>query len=245
MKFDPRSRITNLMSWNRSPRLRARLRACCTVHSPVGFAVTPPRCIRRVPCSINTRTYSLFSSTVSDVQEVDGEDPGGLGVQELPPGRARAARRWIDARGMQDLPDGGRRDCHAEFVSSPWMRRCPHSGFSFARRTTRRVMPGPVGGRPGVRCLLVSYLPAASLRCQASSVAGVIGKISAQRPRGMSRASAANHTRSAGSYRTRRRGGAAPRSRGGARAAQHPSPGPCGISGQRGRVSGELAGRRS
>jgi hypothetical protein len=23
----------------------------CTVHSPVGFAVTPPRCIGRVPCS--------------------------------------------------------------------------------------------------------------------------------------------------------------------------------------------------
>ena len=48
------------------------------------------------------------------VQEVDREDPGGLGVQELPPGRARAARRRIDARGMQDLPDGGRRDRHAE-----------------------------------------------------------------------------------------------------------------------------------
>jgi hypothetical protein len=27
------------------------------------------------------------------VQEVDGEDPGGLGVQELPPGRACASRR--------------------------------------------------------------------------------------------------------------------------------------------------------
>jgi hypothetical protein len=26
------------------------LRACCTVRSPAGFAVTPPRCIRRVPC---------------------------------------------------------------------------------------------------------------------------------------------------------------------------------------------------
>src|ERR1019366_5492749 len=38
---------------------------CCTVHSPVGLAVTPPRCIRRLPCSMNTRTYSLLSSTVS------------------------------------------------------------------------------------------------------------------------------------------------------------------------------------
>ena len=64
-------------------------------------------------------------------------------------------------------------------------------------------MPGDVGGRPGLRRLLVSYLAAASLRCQASSVAGVTGKISVQRLRGRSRASAANHTRSAGSYRTR------------------------------------------
>ena len=30
-------------------KLRARLRTCCMVHSPVGFAVTSPRCIRRVP----------------------------------------------------------------------------------------------------------------------------------------------------------------------------------------------------
>ncbi len=60
-----------------------------------------------------------------------------------------------------------------------------------------------VGGRPGLRRLLVSYLPAASLRCQASSVAGVTGKTSLQHPRGTSRASAASQARSAGSYRTR------------------------------------------
>ena len=42
VKFDPRSRIRNLISPDRSPGLRARLRACCTVHSPAGFAVTPP-----------------------------------------------------------------------------------------------------------------------------------------------------------------------------------------------------------
>jgi hypothetical protein len=88
-------------------------------------------------------------------------------------------------------------------VSSPWIRRCPHSGFSFARRTTRRAILGTVGGRPGLRRLLMSYLFAASLRCQASSVAGVTGKTSVQRLRGRSRASAANHTRSADSYRTR------------------------------------------
>ena len=40
-----------------------------------------------------------------------------------------------------------------------------------------------VGGRPGLRRLLVSYLPAVSLRCQASSVAEVTGKTSLQRDR--------------------------------------------------------------
>ena len=54
VKFDPRSRTRNLMSAHLSSRPRTRLRACCTVHSPAGFAVTPPRCIRRVPCSMNT-----------------------------------------------------------------------------------------------------------------------------------------------------------------------------------------------
>ena len=66
-------------------------------------------------------------------------------------------------------------------------------------RGTRSVL-APTGSG---RLLLVSYLLAASLRCQASSVAGVTGKIPVQRRRGSSRASAANHTRSAGSYRTR------------------------------------------
>ena len=48
-----------------------------------------------------------------DMQEIDGEDPGGLRVQELPPGRACSARRGIDASSTQNLVDGRRRDCHA------------------------------------------------------------------------------------------------------------------------------------
>jgi hypothetical protein len=72
-----------------------------------------------------------------------------------------------------------------------------------AMRTARRAMVGTVGGRPGLRRLLVSYLLAASLRCQASRVAGVTGKMPAQCLRGISCASTANHTRSAGSYRIR------------------------------------------
>jgi hypothetical protein len=88
------------------------------------------------------------------------------------------------------------------FVSSPWIWRCPYSGFSFARRTIRRAMPRTVGGRPGLRRSLVSCFFAAGLRCQASSVAGVTGKTSTQRLRGSSRAGAAKQARLAGSYRT-------------------------------------------
>ncbi len=40
-----------------------------------------------------------------------------------------------------------------------------------------RATPETVGGRPGLRRLLVSYFFAASLRCQASSVAGVTGRL--------------------------------------------------------------------
>ena len=75
VKFDPRSRTRNLMLSNRSPRVRARLRACCTVQSPVGCAVTPPRCIRRVLCSMNTSTYSRFSSTVSTCRKSTARIP--------------------------------------------------------------------------------------------------------------------------------------------------------------------------
>jgi hypothetical protein len=95
------------------------------------------------------------------------------------------------------------------FASSPWIRRCPYSGFSLARRTTGVAMLGIVGGRPGLRRLLVSYFFAASRQCQARRVARQAGKTSVQRRCGMSRASAVNHTRSVGSYRTGRTVGAA------------------------------------
>ena len=80
-------------------------------HGPLSL----PRCIRRLPCSMDARTYSRLSSTVSTCRKAGREDPGCLGVQKLPPGWVRAARRRVDVRGTQDLPDGGWRDCHAEF----------------------------------------------------------------------------------------------------------------------------------
>jgi hypothetical protein len=165
--------------------------------------VTPPRCIRRVPCSMNTTTYMRFSSTVSTCRKSTARIPAACAARNcrhVGPER-RGAGSMPAARRISHTVDGA--IFTPSFVSSPWIRRCPHSRFSLARRTTRRATPGAVGGRPGLRRWLVSYLLPAGLRCQARSVAGVTGKTLDQRLRGRSRASAANHTRSAGSYRTR------------------------------------------
>jgi hypothetical protein len=62
---------------------------------------------------MNTSTYTRFSYGVH-VQEINREDPGGLGLQELAPRRAGLARCRIDAGSTQDLPHGGRRNRDAE-----------------------------------------------------------------------------------------------------------------------------------
>jgi hypothetical protein len=64
------------------------LRACCTVHSPVGLEVTPPRVHPAGTVLDEHQDVQSPEEHGVRVQEVDGEDPGGLGMQELPPGRA-------------------------------------------------------------------------------------------------------------------------------------------------------------
>jgi hypothetical protein len=64
--------------------------------------------------------------------------------------------------------------------------------------STSRLIPRVTRGPPGLRRPLVSYCLAASLRCQARSVAGVTGNTSAQRRRDIIRASEANQARSCG-----------------------------------------------
>jgi hypothetical protein len=49
-----------------------------------------------------------------DGEEIGGDDPVGLGGQELSPGRAGSARCWVDAGGVRDVPDGGGADAVAE-----------------------------------------------------------------------------------------------------------------------------------
>ena len=174
------------MSSNRSPRVRARLRACCTVQFPVGCAVTPPRCIRRLPCSMNTSTYMRFSSTVSTCRKSTARMPVAwavrncrhVGPDRRGPGSMPAAR--------QDLPHGGRRHGDAELgqlamdpAMSPQrilLRQANHqAGDARDRRRAPRV------------CAACSYRTCprpASLRCQARSVAGRHGEDPGPAPAG-------------------------------------------------------------
>src|SRR5690348_10032239 len=99
-------------------------------------------------------------------------------------------------------------------------------------------MPGLVRGRPGLRRLLVSYFPVASLRCQASSVADVTAKT---RPTACAvQAAPVQRARPGHPAHTApdRRAAAVPRSHAEAPAVQHLSPGRCGTPGRPGRVPG-------
>ena len=99
-------------------------------------------------------------------------------------GERRARRRGRVAR----CPGAAAPCCSAGGIRSGWRASVPRRGSARG---------------PGLRRPLVSYLLAASLRYQARSVAGVTGKTSLQRPRGMSRGGAASQARSAGSQRAR------------------------------------------
>src|SRR4051812_47812551 len=52
----PRSRIRNRNRRPASSRSMSRLRACWVSHAPLGWAVTPGRCTRRVACSMTKKT---------------------------------------------------------------------------------------------------------------------------------------------------------------------------------------------
>jgi hypothetical protein len=122
--------------------------------------------------------------------------PGGIGF------RHPQARRWIDARSTQDLPHSRRRNCHAELhqfaVDTAVSPQRILSG-----QTDHKAADAPACWRASRLAPLARVVLPRRRSCQASSVAGVTGKTSAQRLRGTSRVSAANQARSPGSYRSR------------------------------------------
>jgi hypothetical protein len=138
-----------------------------------------------------------------DVKEVDCEDPGCLRVQELPPGRTVPARRGIDARGTQDLIDGGRRDRHAQ-LGQLAMNPPVAPERVLARQADGE--PGDAADRrrsSGLAPLARVVLPRGEPAMPGQQRRGRHRKDPAQRRRGMNRMSAAYQARSPGSYRTR------------------------------------------
>jgi hypothetical protein len=79
------------------------------------------------------------------VQEVHREYPGGLGVQELPPRRARSARRRIDPRGAENLIDGRRADGNSQ------LRQFTVDPAVSPQRVLFRQPDGQAGDTPGRR----------------------------------------------------------------------------------------------
>jgi len=144
-----RSWIKNRIGSARSTNVSMMLRACWVAHSPVGFAVMPARYTRRVASSMNTSAYSRRNSTLSTVKKSAGDDPAGLGSQELPPCLGGATRRRIDPGLLQDRPHSAGRDPDTEpgelaldpAVAPTWvLPRQPHN-----QRTDTSAGRGPAG----------------------------------------------------------------------------------------------------
>jgi hypothetical protein len=64
-----RSRTRKHSGCSRSASVITRLRACWVTQRSCGFAVTPPRCTRRLASSMKKSTYSRRSQTVSTVRK--------------------------------------------------------------------------------------------------------------------------------------------------------------------------------
>jgi hypothetical protein len=92
-----RSRIKDVGPCARCPGLISRLRACWGARAPVGWAVIPARCTRRVPCSMTTSTQAVPDHRI-DVEEAGREDRLGLPGQERAPALPALVGRGIDAR---------------------------------------------------------------------------------------------------------------------------------------------------
>ena len=87
------------------PSSASRLRACCTVQPPVGCAVTPKMCTRRLATSITKNAYSRCSRTVSKQKKSVASSPARRNAGQL-----GSARRGAGPRPAQDPPDGSGAD---------------------------------------------------------------------------------------------------------------------------------------
>ena len=109
-----RSRMRNRKRRPASSRSMSRLRACWVSQAPVGWAVTPRMCTRRVACSMTKNAYSRCRVMVSRWNRSQARIACAWARRNSRPGRSGSPRRGVDAGGVQDGPDGGGADLVAE-----------------------------------------------------------------------------------------------------------------------------------
>jgi hypothetical protein len=102
---------------------------------------------------MNTSMCSRFEEDGFYYQEVAGDDRVSLAGEELSPGGPGPAGRWLDARGVQDLPYRGRRDRMPEPRQLALDSPVP-PGRVLPRHPDDQRLDRSAGGRPGRRRLV-------------------------------------------------------------------------------------------
>src|SRR6266508_6560756 len=157
-----RSRIKKRKGAARSAIDQASWRACWVTQMPLGFAVRPARCTRRLPSSMKKSTYNRRSETVSTVKKSTASMLWAWRPQKVAPGKPCSLAGRTQARLAEQLAHRGCGDGEAQPVKlagdplvSPariLAREAEHKLTDLApdRRTTRstRVRPASVHQEP-------------------------------------------------------------------------------------------------
>ncbi len=111
--LESRALIRNRTGVSRSARSYETFLACWVTQAESGLALTPAAWTRRVDLNEGQDVERLEEQGLHR-EEVAGQDPSGLGPQELRPAWTRSARRGTQALSAKKGPDGGGGDPDAE-----------------------------------------------------------------------------------------------------------------------------------
>jgi hypothetical protein len=125
-----------------------RFRPCWVVHSPLGFAVTPRMCARRVTTSMTTRTYRRRSAIVSTCRKSAARSHvcALRNVRQLASLRRGAG---AETRAGEDSPNrGGAHPMPQGRVVRPGFACVPSPDSLGPAGRPKSLTSSPTGGRP-------------------------------------------------------------------------------------------------